>query len=129
MDITPSIPADRQVIEAYGSRGFKVSGIAYTGAIIVCPDATFAWPAMGMDDVTIGSLAPLAARAGTELAIEMLLLGCGKHMLLVPPALRTDLRRIGITVDPMDTGAACRTYDVLLTEGRRVAAALLVPGT
>jgi uncharacterized protein len=48
-------------------------------------------------------------------------------MLMVPPALRDGLRRIGITVDPMDTGAACRTYDVLLTEGRRVAAALLVP--
>ncbi len=48
-------------------------------------------------------------------------------MQFVPPALRTGLRQMGVVIDAMDTGAACRTYDVLLTEGRRVAAALLPP--
>jgi uncharacterized protein len=104
-----------------------VSGVAYAGAVIVFPDKTVAWPATAMNDVTVDSLAPLAARAGTEEAIEILLLGCGRHMALVPPAVRVELRRVGIVIDAMDTGAACRTYDVLLTEGRRVAAALLPP--
>ncbi|HEX4113303.1 MAG TPA: Mth938-like domain-containing protein [Stellaceae bacterium] len=127
MDITPSVAPDSQVIEAYGPGGFRVSGIAYAGAVIVCPDTTVAWPVGAMQDVTVESLAPLIPRAGTELAIEILLLGCGRHMAPVPSALRTELRRIGIVIDAMDTGAACRTYDVLLTEGRRVAAALLPP--
>jgi uncharacterized protein len=127
LDITPSVAPDRQVIEAYGSAGFRVSGVAYAGAVIVFPDKTVAWPATAMNDVTVDSLAPLAARAGTEEAIEILLLGCGRHMALVPPAVRVELRRVGIVIDAMDTGAACRTYDVLLTEGRRVAAALLPP--
>jgi uncharacterized protein len=77
--------------------------------------------------VTIASLGPIAARVGTEEAIEILLLGCGRRMLQVPPSLRAELRQIGVVIDAMDTGAACRTYAVLLTEGRRVAAALLLP--
>jgi uncharacterized protein len=127
LDITPSVAPDRQVIEAYGPQGFRVSGVAYASAVIVFPDTTVAWPVATMNDVTVDSLQSLVPRAGTEDATEILLLGCGRHMALVPPALRIELRRIGIVIDAMDTGAACRTYDVLLTEGRRVAAALLPP--
>ncbi|MGH6796969.1 MAG: MTH938/NDUFAF3 family protein, partial [Roseiarcus sp.] len=60
--------------------------------------------------------------------VEILLLGCGPRMAPVPPALRQGLRVAGIVVDAMDTGAACRTYNVLLSEDRRVAAALLALG-
>lgn len=127
MDITPAVAADRQVIQSYGPRGFRVSGVAYAGAVIVCPDATHPWPATTINEVTIASLGPIAARVGTEEAIEILLLGCGRRMLQVPPSLRAELRQIGVVIDAMDTGAACRTYAVLLTEGRRVAAALLLP--
>jgi len=67
------------------------------------------------------SLAPVIARGG----VEILLLGCGRRMAMVPSALRARLKAAGIVVDAMDTGAACRTYSVLLAEGRRVAAALL----
>ena len=115
MDVTPIIPADRQVIDSYGASGFHVSGVGYEGAILVFPDATEPWPA---------SLAPVIAR-GT---VQILLLGCGRRMQPVPAALRQALRQAGIVVDPMDTGAACRTYNVLLAEDRRVAAALLPVG-
>ena len=60
-----------------------------------------------------------------EPAVEILLLGSGPKMGLLPSKLRRELRDAGIVVDVMETGAACRTYNVLLSEDRRVAAALL----
>ncbi|HXQ51782.1 MAG TPA: Mth938-like domain-containing protein [Stellaceae bacterium] len=125
MDVTPLIPADRQVIESYGSDGFRVSGAAHSGAIIVFPDATRAWSVAAMDQVTLASLDPVIARGG----VEILLIGCGRRMALVAKELRASLKAAGIVVDAMDTGAACRTYNVLLAEDRRVAAALLPPAS
>jgi uncharacterized protein len=120
VDITPLLAKDRQVIESYGASGFRVSGIVYDGAILVLPLATQAWPIASLNEVSPENLAPIIA-AGPQI----LLLGCGKQMVLAPPALRQQLRAHGIVVDAMDTGAACRTYNVLLAEDRRVAAALL----
>jgi uncharacterized protein len=125
MDITPSVAPDRQVIEAYGPSGFRVSGVVHAGAVIVFPEATVAWPVTALADATVESFAAVRERAGGESAVEIMLIGCGRRMGMVPPALRASLRQIGVVIDAMDTGAACRTYDVLLTEGRRVAAALL----
>ena len=123
MDVTPLVAKDRQVIESYGANGFRVSGTFYDGAILVLPQLTQALPAAALADISAATLAPVAA-AG----IQILLLGCGRHMLPVPPALRQELRAHGVVIDAMDTGAACRTYNVLLAEDRRVAAALLPPG-
>ncbi len=124
MDATPLIPADRQVIDSYGACGFHVSGAAYEGAILVFADATLTWPVAALAEVTAESLQPVIAHGG----IEILLLGCGRRMQPVPARLRQELRTSGIVVDAMDTGAACRTYNILLAEERRVAAALLPPG-
>ncbi len=121
MDVTPLIPADRQVIDSYGAGGFHVSGAAYTGAILVFPDGTQPWPVTELAEVTVESLRPVVEHGH----IEILLLGCGRRMQPVQSALRQALRQAGIVVDAMDTGAACRTYNVLLAEDRRVAAALL----
>jgi len=123
MDLTPVIPSGRQVIESYGARGFRVTGIASEHSILVFPDATLDWPVAGIAAVTIDTLQPVVERGGTEI----LLLGCGARMMPVPPALRQALKAVGISLDAMDTGAACRTYNVLLAEDRRVAAALLRP--
>ena len=122
LDITPLVARDRQVIDSYGASGFRVSGVAYDGAILVLPQATQPWPVATFADVTFVSLAPVV-----EAGIQILLLGCGNRMMLVPPALRQELRARGVVVDAMDTGAACRTYNVLLAEDRRIAAALLPP--
>ncbi|MGH6973793.1 MAG: Mth938-like domain-containing protein [Stellaceae bacterium] len=119
-DVTPLIPAGRQVVDSYGRNGFHVSGVAYEGAILVTAEATVAWPVGSLAEVTPDSLSALFGRG-----IEILLLGCGPRMVPVPPALRAALKAKGIVVDAMDTGAACRTYNVLLAEERRVAAALL----
>jgi uncharacterized protein len=124
MDVTPIIPADRQVIDGYSAGGFRVSGIAYVGAILVFPDGTQAWGVRTLAEVTAASLQPVIARG----SVQILLLGCGRRMQPVPAQLRQTLRNSGIVVDAMDTGAACRTYNVLLAEDRRVAAALLPLG-
>lgn len=121
MDVTPLVPADRQVIEGYGANSFRVSGTVYRGAVLVFPDATEPWAVSGPEEVTAQTLAPVVARGG----VGILLLGCGRRMRPVAPALRQALRQHGIVVEAMDTGAACRTYGVLLAEGRPVAAALL----
>ncbi|WP_417516882.1 Mth938-like domain-containing protein [Minwuia sp.] len=122
MDLMPDIPAGRQVLEAYGDGGFRVTGQRYDGSIIVTPDATVGWDVAEISALESGSLAPIIERAD---AIEVLLLGCGSSMAFVKPDLRAALKEHGISVDPMDTGAACRTYNVLMAEDRKVAAALI----
>jgi uncharacterized protein len=121
-DVTPEIPTDRQLVEAYGDGGFKVSGIAYRGSVLVLPERTLSWPVAEIGALTLESLEPILAEGG---AIELLLLGCGDRPAFVPPELRRQVRAAGPVLEPMDTGAACRTYHVLLAEGRRVAAALI----
>ena len=121
MDVTPLIPADRQVIDSYGGTGFHVSGSAYEGALLVFPEGTQSWPVEAFADITVASLEPVIAHGN----IQILLLGCGARHQPVPPALRQAMREAGIVIDAMDTGAACRTYNILLSEDRRVAAAVL----
>jgi uncharacterized protein len=125
VDVTPLIPADRQMIESYGRSSFRVHGVAYEGAIVVFPAVTEAWPGVTrFDNLTRESFAAIIAHGG----VEILLVGCGPRMAPLPKELRAHLRAAGIVVDTMDTGAACRTYNVLLAEDRRVAAALLPAG-
>jgi uncharacterized protein len=124
MELTPVSPSGRQVIESYGPRGFRVAGVTYNRPVLVFPDATLDWAITGIDAVTIDTLRPVIEHGGTEI----LLLGCGPRMSPVSVAVRQALKAAGIGLEPMDTGAACRTYNVLLAEDRRVAAALLLPG-
>ncbi|MFA7429813.1 MAG: Mth938-like domain-containing protein [Rhodospirillaceae bacterium] len=122
MDITPATPEGRQVIQAYGDGRFRISGTAYDGGVIVFPTRVLAWPVASLADVTAESLDTVFAHLP---AVEILLVGCGPRMVPLPPALRDVLRGHGVSADPMDTGAACRTFNVLMLEDRRVAAALL----
>jgi uncharacterized protein len=121
-DITPYIPSDRQVIDGYGQGQFCVSGQWRVGALIVLPDRTLPWTATDVATLTVADFAPVVE---AEPKVELLLLGTGATMKLVSRALRHELRESGIVVEFMDSGAVCRTYNVLLAEGRRVAAALL----
>ncbi len=121
-DITPIIPSDRQVIDGYGEGQFCVSGQWRKGAVIVLPDRTLAWDATDFAALTVGHFAPVIA---AEPRVELLLLGSGPRMQLLPKALRQALREAGLVVEVMDSGAACRTYNVLLAEARRIGAALL----
>ncbi len=120
MELAPVVPSEHQVIERYAASGFRISGTIYRGPVLVFPDRTIDWADAA---VTIDSLAPVFEHGG----VELLLLGLGRRMAPVAAALRAALKARGIAVEAMDTGAACRTYNVLLAEDRRVAAALLPP--
>ncbi len=121
MDITPLVPQGRQIVQSYAEGRFRVSGDVYEGPVIVFIDRTVQWnvPA-NLADLTPDHFSEFATDE-----LDVILVGCGKTMRSMPFALRQSLKERGITIDFMDTGAACRTYNVLMTEGRRVAAALL----
>jgi len=122
MDLMPDIPQGRQVIEAYGDGGFRITGRRIEGSVIVAPSMQLDWPVAAMD-----ALAPDSFDLMDQLpdAVEILLLGCGTSMAFLKPDIRAALKARGVAVEPMDTGAACRTYNVLMAEDRRVAAALI----
>ena len=110
------------LIEGYGEGGFQISGEHYKGSVIVMPEAVLPWDIANFAEFGPESLAPLAGKQGE---IDVLLLGCGPQIALLPRGLRESLREQGLMPEPMDTGAACRTFNVLITEDRRVAAALI----
>jgi len=122
MDVTPLIPAGRQIIEDYGPGGFKVSGIQFDGPVLVLPERSQAWEVEGFGALSERSFDVVIA---AEPRPELLLVGSGQRIQLMPSRLRQAVRAHGVVIEVMDTGAACRTYNVLLGEGRRVAAALL----
>jgi uncharacterized protein len=123
MDLTPLVPAGRQVIERYAPSGFRVTGVIYHGPVLVFPDVVLPWDVVSGSAVTWENLAPVIERGG----VRILLLGLGRTMSPIPGTLRSALRAAGVALEPMDTGAACRTYNVLIAEGREVAAALIPP--
>jgi uncharacterized protein len=124
MDVTPLIPQGKQIIEAYGEGGFRISGRRVEGSVIVFPDKVVAWAPAAAGDMSAGDLQPVSA-AGRAGSVELLLIGTGTRMSQVDRGLRQTLRADGVVIEAMDTGAACRTYNVLMAEGRRVAAALI----
>lgn len=112
----------RLFIDGYGNGGFRIAGRHYGGSVLILPGHVLPWPVGAIGEATADSLAALFEAPGET---ELLLLGGGARMQPVPGGLRAACRAAGIVVEPMDTGAAARTYNVLLAEGRLVSAALV----
>lgn len=112
----------RYSLDAIGAGGFRFAEMSHKGSIIATPGGIRIWPVARFSEVTIASLQPVLDEAE---AIDFLLIGTGADIAFIPPALRDPLREAGIAVEGMATGAAARTYNVLVAEDRRVAAALL----
>ena len=112
----------RAPIDAYGNGGFRFADMSHRGSLLALPSGMRAWPVTSPDGVTEASLDAVFAEAA---GIEFLLLGMGLDLRPLPQALRWRLRDVGISADPMSTPAAVRTWNVLLAEDRRVAAALI----
>lgn len=121
-DITPQVPQGRQLIQGYGGGGFRIAGIAHTSSVIVLPEQTLTWQASSYEDISVAGLAPLMA---DNIGVEVLLIGCGPRMGMPMVEIRDALKAYSIVPEWMDTGAACRTFNVLLAEDRAVAAALI----
>jgi uncharacterized protein len=118
--------ADRTPIDGYGRGVFRLGGIEHRGSLVLLPGGVFAWDVSAFDSVTAASLAPLASAAA---GLPFVLLGTGATQVFPGPGIREVFAAPGIGLEVMDTGAACRTYNVLLGEGRIFAAALIaLPG-
>ena len=125
MRMEEQAPSDSGLIEGYGKDGFRVAGRRHQGAVFLLPERSIPWDASAVSDITLESLVPVTDVSDD---IEILLIGCGASVQLIPASLRNTLQSdFGISVDFMDTGAACRTYNVLRMDERLVAAALLPP--
>jgi len=122
MDITPLIPADRKVISGYGPGMFRINNTVVRHPVIIFPGLMVPWEPLDPSKLALDDFQPF--RDPPE-PIEVLLIGTGTTMAFIAPDLRQAIRAMGPVPDVMDTGAACRTYNVLLAEGRHVAAALL----
>ncbi|MBS0248869.1 MAG: hypothetical protein JSR61_19805 [Proteobacteria bacterium] len=109
-------------IEAYGNGGFRFGGMSHRGSLVCFPDGMWAWPVTTMVDVTEKTLAQAFARGDT---LDVFLIGAGRDPALLAPRLRAMFHEHSISVDIMTTGAAVRTYNVLLGENRRAGAGLI----
>jgi len=110
-------------VTAYGPGFIEVNRVRHTGAVLLMPEG----PVLPWRVNSIEALDENALTALVELAPEVVLLGTGDRQRFMHPRLLRGLAARGIGVDPMDTRAACRTYNILMVEGRRVLAALLPP--
>ncbi len=122
MDITPLIPEGRQIIQSYGLNGFKVSGHRFDKGVIVTPEKSWLWTNKSADQLDLDDFASVLSKADQY---DVCLFGTGKSTLFPQAGLIKDLKAKNLKPDIMDTGAACRTYNVLMAEDRRVIALLL----
>ncbi len=112
----------RAPIDAYGNGGVRFADMSHRGSILCLPSGIHGWEPADRDVLTAEDFARVINEAGD---IEILLVGMGPDLKPLPVGLRQRLREAGIGVDPMSTGAAVRTFNVLLAEERAVAAALI----
>jgi uncharacterized protein len=109
-------------IDAYGEGGFRFSGMSHRGSLLCFPDGIWAWPVM-----SVAELNETALRAAFDRSdhLDFFLIGAGRDPWAVPEGLRQRFRELSLSVDAMPTGAAVRTYNILLAENRRVGAGLI----
>ena len=115
-------PSQVQLIRGYGPGHFLIGERDWRSPVLVTPTVTTAWSVTRAEDLSLESLAALRE---APVPTEFLVLGCGPRAVFLPPDLRAAIRAAGMALEVVDTGAACRLYNVLLAESRRVAAALI----
>ncbi|HEY5798053.1 MAG TPA: MTH938/NDUFAF3 family protein [Bosea sp. (in: a-proteobacteria)] len=112
----------RHQLDAFGAGGFRFAGMSHRGSVLATPAGIRIWPVTRFTEVTLDALQPVLDEAA---GIDFLLIGTGADIAFIPHEWRDLLKASGITVEGMATGAAARTYNVLVAEERRVAAALI----
>ena len=122
IDVTPMVAPGRKLISGYGDSGFRLGDERVEGSILLFPEQVLTWPVVHADEITPENLAPVLAAADQ---VDILLLGLGERPGMLSAGLRKALCEQGIAAEIMPTGAACRTFNVLVAEDRPVAAALI----
>ncbi|BCP53182.1 membrane protein [Kaistia sp. 32K] len=110
-------------IDVYGEGVFRFAEMSHPGSLLCLPSGIYGWPVTDVAEITEESLADVIAEAAD---VALLVIGCGRDIGVIPKLLRERLKESGIGLEVMPTGAAVRTYNILLAEGRPVAAALVV---
>ena len=112
----------RAPIDAYGNGGFRFADMSHRGSILMLPSGVYAWDVLEGDPLAVEKFRKVIDEAKD---IEVLLVGTGKDIRPLPADLKAALRTVNVSSDPMSTGAAVRTYNVMLAESRAVAVALI----
>jgi uncharacterized protein len=122
----PAFAPGSHSIAAYGQGAFAFAGMSHAGSILATPNGVQPIDAASVDDLGPVTLAPLWTEyAENRDAIEFLVIGTGERLAPIPKALRSTLNQAGLRFEAMATGPALRVYNVMQSEGRRVAAALI----
>ena len=122
IEIRPAHFPGRAPIDAYGNGGFRFADMSHRGSLLLLPSGIYGWEPVDAKELTVGHFEKVLAEAQD---LEVLLIGTGDGMRVLPKELRAAFKEAGISVDPMSTGAAVRTYNIMLSESRAVAAALI----
>ncbi|PLW77750.1 hypothetical protein C0081_10235 [Cohaesibacter celericrescens] len=109
-------------IDYYGDGGFRFGPMSHQGAVMFLPSGIRRWDVTGLNDIALNSFDKILAEKED---IEILLIGTGQQMSFLNRSVTDALRKQGIKIEVMDTSAAVGTLNILLSEGRAVAAALL----
>lgn len=120
VQLTREAPAGRQLIQSYNPGEFLVNDVTFKGPVLVSAGATSPWAVTSFE-----TLVPEDFAALRLMPVDVCLLGCGPKLARLPKALRDALKEQGLHVEPMDTPAACRTYNLLIAENRKAVAALI----
>jgi uncharacterized protein len=107
-------------VTGYGPGYIEINGARRRGNLILAASSVQAWSAAGFESLQPSDFDPVVS-----LGADVVLLGTGLRHRLVHPRLTAALAQAGIALEPMDTRAACRTYNILVADGRRVAGAFL----
>ncbi|MGA2891572.1 MAG: MTH938/NDUFAF3 family protein [Xanthobacteraceae bacterium] len=121
MSDAPHLPRPA-LIDAHGAGGFRFANMSHRGSLLCLPDGIWAWPVATAAELTEAVLERVFARPNT---LDYFIFGTGEAPWMMPQAWRTRFREAHIAVDTMTTGAAVRTYNVMLMENRRVGAGLI----
>jgi len=117
----PHLPRSAS-IDAYGKGGFAFAGMSHRGSLLCLPDAVWAWDVERPQQIDRYSLVRVYDAAS---AVDTLIIGTGTDVWIPPAELRAAFRSVRVVIDAMQTGPAIRTYNVMIGERRRVAAALI----
>ena len=114
---------DAPTIDAYGGGGFRLAGERHEGSVLILADQARSWPVAAMADLTLADLQAVLDAGAAD--VEFVLLGTGVRNALPSREVREGLRAAGIGLEFMDTAAAAKLYNLLTSEGRKLAAALI----
>jgi uncharacterized protein len=110
-------------IDAYGDGGFRLAGARHEGSVLIVGDEARSWGVTTLAELTLETLRPVLDAGPAE--VEIVLLGVGARNAMPPREIREGLRAAGIGLEFMDTAAAAKLYNLLTSEGRKLAAALI----